>query len=482
MGVLSNLEPRAVFCYFEEICGIPHGSRNMEQISVYCVDFAKAHGLRYRRDDDCNVIIWKDATPGYEHTDPVILQGHLDMVTVKDADCALDLEREGVLPAVDGDWVFARGTSLGGDDGIAVAFALAILAADDIPHPPLEAVFTVNEEIGLLGAASLDTSDLKGKILMNLDSEDEGIFLVGCAGGATADCILPAPKERAEGAVYEWRLTGLLGGHSGTEIDKERANACLIFGRYLMELRDKVSLRAGEIAGGEKDNAIAKFCSAVLAVPEAEAETLERETAAFAEKLKKEYTVSDPDFCLTLRRINETEATVIGREALASLTDLLVHLPAGVQRRIPGMPEMVQTSLNPGVLSTEDGKVVVTCSVRSSVASEKEWLLKKIASLTELCGGHCRIGGVYPAWEYRPDSRIRSLMTEVYEDLFGMKPKPEAIHAGVECGIFCEKLPGIDCISYGPQMHNIHTTRERLSISSVRRTWELTLETLKRMK
>lgn len=482
MRIFKDLEPKEVFQYFEDICGIPHGSGNTKQISDYCVDFAKKHNLKYRQEECGNIIIWKDATEGYENAKTVILQGHTDMVAVKESDCDIDLEKEGLRIAKDGDWVYAKGTSLGGDDGIAVAYVLAILAAEDIPHPALEAVFTVDEEVGLLGAAALDASDLKGKILMNMDSEDDGIFLISCAGGATVECCVPAPAEMAEGIVYDWKLDGLKGGHSGAEIHKGRANANVILGRYLMELGEQVNIRAGAMQGGEKDNAIAKVCQAVIVVPEEQAADFEAQTSRFADILRDEFDQVEPDFALTIRRREERGAAVLKEEALKNLTALLVHLPAGVQKMMADMPGMVQTSLNMGILKLSEGEVSLTYSVRSSVESEKEWLIKRMENLTGMVGGHCRISGVYPAWSYVPDSRIRTLMAETYEELTGKKPILEAIHAGVECGILCEKIPGLDCISYGPQMQDIHTTRERLNISSVKRNWELTLEVLKKLK
>lgn len=482
MRTFENLEPRKVFSYFEDICSIPHGSGNTKQISDYCVEFAKAHGLKYRQEENNNIIIWKEATPGYENAGTVILQGHMDMVAVKEADCSLDLEKDGLELAIDGDWIYAKGTSLGGDDGIAVAYALAVLASDEIRHPALEAVFTVDEEIGLLGATALDTSDLKGTTLLNMDSEDDGRFLISCAGGATVECILPAPQETMDGVVYEWKLDGLKGGHSGAEIHKGRANANVIFGRYLLDVGGKVPFYAGCIGGGEKDNAIAKICSAHIVVKAEQAEELETQTAAFAKMLKEEFASVEPDFALTLTRRKESSEAVLKKEALTALTNLLVHLPAGIQRMMPDFPDMVQTSLNLGVLKLDQSEVKLTYSVRSSVASERDWLIKKMVSLTELLGGHCEISGVYPAWEYKQESKIRDLIAGAFSDLFGEEPILESIHAGVECGILCEKIPGLDCVSFGPQMHDIHTTREKLSISSVERNWKLLLEVLKRMK
>ena len=487
MRVLENLEPKEVFSYFEDICSIPHGSGNTQQISDYCVNFAKEHGLKYRQEECGNVIIWKDATPGYEQAPTVILQGHMDMVAVKEADCTLDLEKDGLLLEIDGDWVQAKGTSLGADDGIAVAYALTILAADDIPHPTLEAVFTVGEEVGLTGATALDASDLTGKILMNMDSENEGVFLIGCAGAATVACCLPVHKENVSGQMFEWHIDGLMGGHSGMEINKERANANKVFGRFLAYCMEKTDFAIVSANGGEKENAIApkvteKGANAVLVVPEENIAVFEDTVSAFEAILKKEHLFTDPDLHIYVEKKECGEFEVLTKETVQKLMALLIHLPNGVQKRIPEFPDSVQTSLNMGILEQTEDEISMTFSVRSSVTSEKEWLMRQMEHLTKVFGGYCRISGVYSAWEYQPDSKIRPLMIETYEEITGKKPETAAIHAGVECGIFSEKLPGLDCISYGPQINDIHTTRERLSISSVKRNWELTVEVLKKLK
>ncbi len=482
MRVLENLEPKKVFSYFEDICSIPHGSGNTQQISDCCVNFAKEHGLKYRQEECGNVIIWKDATPGYEQAPTVILQGHMDMVAVKEADCTLDLEKDGLLLEIDGDWVQAKGTSLGADDGIAMAYALTILAADDIPHPTLEAVFTVGEEVGLTGATALDASDLTGKILMNMDSENEGVFLIGCAGAATVACCLPVHKENVSGQMVEWHIDGLMGGHSGMEINKERANANKVFGRFLAYCMEKTDFAIVSANGGEKENAIAKQCDAVLVVPEENIAVFEDTVSAFEAILKKEHLFTDPDLHIYVEKKECGEFEVLTKETVQKLMALLIDLPNGVQKRIPEFPDSVQTSLNMGILEQTEDEISMTFSVRSSVTSEKEWLMRQMEHLTKVFGGYCRISGVYSAWEYQPDSKIRPLMIETYEEITGKKPETAAIHAGVECGIFSEKLPGLDCISYGPQINDIHMTRERLSISSVKRNWELTVEVLKKLK
>ena len=406
----------------------------------------------------------------------------MDMVAVKEADCTLDLEKDGLLLEIDGDWVQAKGTSLGADDGIAVAYALTILAADDIPHPTLEAVFTVGEEVGLTGATALDASDLTGKILMNMDSENEGVFLIGCAGAATVACCLPVHKENVSGQMVELHIDGLMGGHSGMEINKERANANKVFGRFLAYCMEKTDFAIVSANGGEKENAIAKQCDAVLVVPEENIAVFEDTVSTFEAILKKEHLFTDPDLHIYVEKKECGEFEVLTKETVQKLMALLIHLPNGVQKRIPEFPDSVQTSLNMGILEQTEDEISMTFSVRSSVTSEKEWLMRQMEHLTKVFGGYCRISGVYSAWEYQPDSKIRPLMIETYEEITGKKPETAAIHAGVECGIFSEKLPGLDCISYGPQINDIHTTRERLSISSVKRNWELTVEVLKKLK
>jgi dipeptidase D len=482
MKVLEHLTPNIVWNYFEDICSIPHGSGNMEAISNYCVDFAKAHNLAYRQDENYNIIIWKSATKGYENAPTVILQGHMDMVAVKEADCTLDLEKDGLQLETEGDFVSAKGTTLGGDDGIAIAYALAILASDEIEHPALEAVFTVDEEIGLLGASSIDTSDLKGRMLLNLDSEEEGIFLTSCAGGVRVDCKLPfAPKSKVEGNVYQINITGLLGGHSGAEIHKERANANVLLGRVLFELceNSEVEFKLSEVFGGEKDNAIATFAHAKVVVPVEGFYAFENALKELEETIKAEYQFQDPNICIEAKRLEEDSLEVFSVNDEMRIILELVHLPHGVQKMSTEIEGMVETSLNLGILSTNEECVELNYSVRSSITSEKDYLVKKLVSLTELLGGECEISGDYPGWAYQKESTLRDYMVAAYEKLFGTTPKLEGIHAGVECGLFASKLEGLDCISIGPQMYDIHTVKERLSISSVERTWKLILETLK---
>lgn len=482
MGVLEGKKPEKVFQFFEEIASIPHGSGNVEQISNYLVNFAKERNLKYRQDKKRNVIIWKDATAGYENSETVILQGHMDMVAVKTADCVKDMEKEGLDLQVDGDTLCAKGTSLGGDDGIAVAYALAVLDSDDIEHPPVEAVFTVDEEIGLLGAGYLDVSDLNGKKLLNMDSEDEGVFTVSCAGGATVECILQFQTEPVNAQIIEIKADGFAGGHSGVEINKGRANANCVMGRILLNVFQNVGMRIVSVNGGEKDNAIAKISEAAIAV---NTETVEKTKQiienTFAE-IKDEYKSTDPDAKIQINVMEEGLSEALSGPATLSVVIALVNMPNGIQRMNPDMPEMVQTSLNLGILRTNENAVSLSYAVRSSKESEKNFLIEKLRSLTEIFGGEVKVSGSYPGWEYKADSELTDVAVKAYEAIYNKKPVVEGIHAGLECGLFADKIAGLDAISFGPSMKNVHTTEETLSISSTERTWELLVKILEMLK
>lgn len=473
MGVLSGLRPEAPLKYFEEICAIPHGSCDTKRISDYCVAFAKAHGLRYIQDVWNNVVIYKDATAGYETHPTVILQGHLDMVCEKDADCDIDFSKDGLRLRQDGKFIFAEGTTLGGDDGIAVAYALAVLAAEDLRHPAIEAVFTVDEEIGMIGANAMDMSVLQGRVLLNCDSEDEGILTVSCAGGATSRLTRPITRAAAEGTVWHIAVTGLLGGHSGVEIHKGRANANRIMGKLL----DGMPVRLVSVNGGSKDNAIPRACEAVVISEAPELPTL---LAARAEALKRTLPETETAASFSWKE-SRTDRVPMNREATEAVIGLLCELPNGVQSMSEDIAGLVQTSLNLGILKTEKDIVTMTFSVRSSVNSEKQALIERLKEIGKKYAAKYTESGAYPAWEYRKDSRLRRIMVETYAALYGKEPVVEAIHAGLECGIFSDRLEGLDAVSFGPQMHDIHTSRERLEIDSVARTWEYLVAILQRL-
>lgn len=487
MKVLSSLEPHKVFEYFEEICSIPHGSSNTKKISDYLVTFAMEHDLRYIKDQSNNVIIFKDGTPGYEASAPVMLQGHMDMVCEKDKDCNIDFERDGLELVLKDGIISANGTTLGGDDGIAVAYALAILDSSDIPHPPLEAVFTVDEEIGMLGAAAIDCSPLKSKIMLNLDSEDEGYLLVSCAGGVTAASHIPVSFiPAADKTLMSINISGLLGGHSGVEIDKNRANANILFGRILYTLNKKLSFNLVSIEGGLKDNAIVKTAVAVIAVNESDIQTVKDCVSHMEDLFKHEYVVSDPDIKVA-SEITDSSSEAAANDMMDNISTnrviaALVNMPYGIQGMSSNIEGLVESSLNLGILKTTDTEVVLSYCVRSSIASRKQEMLDKITSLTELLSGYVTLTGDYPAWEYRQDSPLRDLMKDIFTEQYGREPVIQALHAGVECGLFAGKIPDLDCVSFGPDMKDIHTTNESMDVESVKRTWEYTLEILKRLK
>lgn len=482
MGVLSNLEPKEVFYYFEELCKIPHGSFNTKQISDYCANFAKERGLTYYQDEANNVIIVKDATPGYENAPAIMLQGHMDMVCEKAPDCSIDFEKDGLDLGIDGDLLYAKGTTLGGDDGIAVAYGLALLAADDIAHPRLEVILTSDEEVGLLGAEAIDLSMLEGKILINLDSEEEGIFLTSCAGGARVDMTIPVSRKMEEGIAYELSLEGMVGGHSGTEIDKGPGNSNKFMGRILYTASQKAEFSIETMAGGTKDNAIPRHTTATVLVKPEDCTAFEEAVRAVEAELQNEQKVGDPDLVIKINKVGEKQAMVLDRSSKTQVLTMLVLLPNGVQAMSMSLENLVETSLNLGIMNLKEDELSLSSSVRSSVESSKQFLIEKLTVLTEYVGGSVGIRGNYPGWEFQPESYIRDVFCKAYKDLTGKEPKVEALHAGLECGLFSGKVPGLDCISLGPDMSGVHTTEERLSISSTQRVWELLVEVLKRLK
>ncbi len=481
--MLEHLHPERVFYYFEKMCGIPHGSGNTKQISDFCVDFAKEHNLEYHQDADNNVIIIKEASVGYEDAKPVILQGHMDMVCEKTADCPKDMATEGLDVYVDGDEVRAKDTTLGGDNGIAVAMALAILEDETLEHPRVEAVFTVDEEIGLLGAGSIDVSPLKGKTMINIDSEDEGIFTVSCAGGNTVDCRLSISTDDYEGTAYTLEITGCKGGHSGVEIDKGRANPNVLMGRLLQEIQSGTSLKIVSVDGGLKDNAIPVQAKAVIVCPEETggegvAQAIERMQTIFS----NEYATADPDVKIALTKEESANIKVTDQMSTDKIICMLTCMPNGIQSMSMDIDGLVQTSLNIGIVETHEDYFRMSFCVRSSVDSEREMLNRRIGALMAQFGGTMKIEGDYPGWEYKKDSTLRELMIDVFKDQYGKEPKVEAIHAGLECGMFAGKIPGLDCVSIGPDLRQIHTVRESMNIPSVQRVFAFVLEVLKRMK
>lgn len=472
MRVLEQLEPKTVFHYFEEICKIPHGSGNMDQISAYCVEFAQKHGLEYVQDHMKNVIIIKEAAPGYEDRDPVIIQGHLDMVCEKQPGKEKDFMTEGLEICTDGKKIWADGTTLGGDDGIAVAYALALLEAEDLKHPRLEIVLTVDEETGLYGAEAIDLSMLKGRKLINIDSEDEGIFTVGCAGGLTLECTIPVITEKKQGMLGTLEITGLLGGHSGVEIDKGRANANVLLGRVLYELNKEVPVEIISMEGGLKDNAIPRYAQATVLFEENRLEQI-REIIEKQERIfRNEFHAGDPDVTIQMTAEGTGEAEAADQTSKNALLHTLLNIPNGVQDYSMDIRGLVETSLNMGIMKFAGKELTLSFAIRSSVGTAKYHLRDKVQLFVEMLGGTAEAHGDYPGWEYRPDSELRERFVKVYEEMYGRSPVVETIHAGLECGMFSQKISDLDCISFGPDMRGVHTFEETLDVGSVKRCWE----------
>ena len=475
---LAGLEPASVFGFFEKLCSMPHGSGNTKIISDYLVSFAKEYGVGYIQDELNNVILFGEGTCGMEDHAPVILQGHMDMVCEKDEDCPINMDTDGLDVTHDGTCVFARGTTLGGDNCIAVAYALALLADKTIPHPPLEVIITVDEEVGMEGAAGIDLSMLKGRTLLNLDSEDEGVFTVSCAGGARGTIHLPVQRRLVYGPCIKLTVEQLQGGHSGVEIHKNRANANKVMGELLSRVQQIMPLCISKLDGGAKDNAIPRSCSVTFVALGMYPERINDIVQQLQEEIRSNY---DEPFALVHgENVEAMGANALTTESTAKVIAILNAAPNGVRSWSEDIEGLVQTSLNLGVMRLEE-ELTMTFAVRSSVNREKRELLNKLQELAQFHDGTYSEMGDYPAWEYRKDSPLRDTMVRIFREKFGKEPQVVAIHAGLECGLLSEKLPGLDCVSIGPDMHDIHTSREKLEIESTRRTWEFVLEILKQL-
>lgn len=486
MGVLGGLQPQSVFHFFEQISRIPHGSGNVKKLSDYLKQFAQDRGIECIQDELYNIIMIKGATAGYEQEEPYILQGHMDMVAVKRPDCDIDMTKEPLRLCVGNNRIHADGTSLGGDDGIAVAYALALMDAKDISHPRLEVILTVDEETGMDGAQGIDLSMLKGKRLINLDQEEEGVIITSCAGGARVNVSIPLKEEpmRKQEALLKIKVGGLQGGHSGIEIDKGRGNANCLLGRILKGLSEQFGMRLVAMAGGQADNAIPKHSEATVLI---DADQIGGAVSYVKEEennIRRELGDNDPGF---LTDCSELEChggrqpdQVMGYSAQSTAQALscLCKLPNGVIAMSQELEGLVQTSLNLGVVLLEQGKLCLSYAVRGSVDEEKEQLCRQMVESAARQGAEAVVENSYTGWAYRKDSPLRDTVSAVYEELYGKKPVLEAIHAGVECGILASKIEGLDCVSIGPDMSDVHTTEESLDIDSVKRTWEYLLAVL----
>ncbi len=479
MGVLEGLEPISVFHYFEKICSIPHGSGNEKQLSDYLKQFAKDRGLFCIQDEWNNIIIVKEATPGYEKEETLILQGHMDMVAVSNPDKRIDMTKTPLVLKREGDNIYAKDTSLGGDDGIAVAYMLAILDAKEIAHPRLEMIITVDEETGMNGAKNIDLSMLKGKRMLNLDNEEEGVLLTSCAGGAKVVCTLPLKREKKSGSIMQIQVSGLNGGHSGAEIHKGGGNANYLLARVLDAMRARTSIALVDIEGGVADNAIPTDAVAEVWIPEEDVADAIDVIHDITMELQEEFRKRDRKLSISMTERNEENVKCLEQSCMDKAVAFLMAMPNGMQSMSVDVEGLVETSLNMGVIRMEDKALKVTFSLRSSVNSAKEGLYWKLHAICRLAGAKIERSGEYPGWAYKEKSPLRDKMIRIYEEMYGKKPEVQAIHAGLECGMLSDKIPGLDCISYGPDMKDIHSIHETLSIASVQSVWKYLLEILK---
>ncbi len=478
-NILDGLNPELAFKYFEEICQIPHGSGNEKAISDYLKRFGENLGLETIQDESLNIIIKKPATPGYENCPGVILQGHMDMVCEKNKDTNHNFETDPLKLRVDGDFIYASGTTLGADNGIAVAMGMAVLSSDNLAHPALEVLITTDEEAGMSGAMALDGSNLSGEYIINLDSEEEGYLLVSCAGGVTATSSLnsqyTAIDTNKQALLVE--IKGLLGGHSGMDIIKQRANSNILMGRLLNLLC--VDFELASVSGGSKNNAIPREAEAIIVVDKANVEKAKRCIEEINDLFKNEFSTFDPNLSIIC---SETVVDkVFTCDTKNNVIKLLNLIPNGIQTMSMDIAGLVQSSTNLGVVSTTDNEVNFECAVRSSVSTLKEDITNKMELLVTNLGGKLVLESDYPAWEYVRDSKLENICIDVYEKLTGKKPIIMAIHAGLECGLLLDKLPHAQAISLGPDMFEVHTPNEHLSISSTKNTWEYLVEILKNM-
>lgn len=481
-NILSGLKPEAIWKHFEEICGIPHPSKHEQKMIEYVVNFAKTHNLEYEVDEVGNVLIRKPATPGMENRKGVILQGHLDMVPQANSDANHNFEKDPIKPRVEGEWVKATGTTLGADNGIGVSSALAVLEATDLVHGPIEALFTIDEETGMTGAFGLKPGFLKGDILMNLDSEDEGELFIGCAGGTNANITFkynkkPAPKKHSS---FKLVVKGLKGGHSGCDIHLGRANSNKLLFRFLRQAEKEFGLRLASVEGGNLRNAIPREAHAVVLIPKDNAKAFEDAVKKYEETIKAEFSSVEPGIAITIEKAKAPK-NIFDKSTQRNLINAIFVCPNNVIRMSQDMPGLVETSTNLAIVKSDDKTktVEVKCLLRSSVDSSKEALEQKMAALFELAGADCFFDGQYPGWKPNPNSPILTEMTGLYEKLFGKEPEIKAIHAGLECGLIGGVFPNLDMISFGPTIKFPHSPDEQCNIETVVKYWDYLVETLK---
>ena len=483
MNILQNLEPKAVFKYFEEISNIPRGSGNEEAISNYLLNFGKSLGLESIQDDALNIIIKKPATKGYENAPIVIIQGHMDMVCEKNKEIEHDFEKDPLKLRIVDDYIYATDTTLGADNGIAVAYAMAILASKDIPHPPIEVLITTDEETGMSGAMAINKEHIDGKILINLDNEEEGYLLVSCAGGIRSTATINIERQDIKDKkLVKINVSGLKGGHSGMDIIKERGNSNKILGRVLKGLSREVNFNVVNLNGGSKNNAIPREAEAVITINSSDENTVIDVIKNWNDIIGNELRTQDSGLKIEVSSIADKEEKEFTDESTKKVIDLLYLYPNGINSKSVEIDGLVESSTNLGVLTTNDNTVEFDSAIRSSVPSLKEEIVLRSKTIVELFGGEFMTTSDYPGWEYNPDSKIREICQKVHKDLYGNEAKIVAIHAGVECGLFNEKLGNLDMISFGPNLYDVHTPDEHMSISSVRNCYEYLKAILKEIK
>ena len=483
MSEIANLEPRLVWEQFDAITRVPRPSKKEGRIIEFLIDFAQRHGIEYRRDAVGNVVMRKPAAPGYEERPAVVLQAHMDMVCEKNSDVEFNFDRDPIRTRIDGGWVKAEGTTLGADCGIGMAAALAAMIDPALEHGPLEALFTVDEETGLTGAFELGDDMLHGKYLLNLDSEDEGELFIGCAGGIDTIATFryamePAPKNHV---FFRVDVSDLLGGHSGDDIDKGRVNSNKTVARLLWDGMQSFELRLSYFSGGNLRNAIPREAYAIFGIPARYAEEFRRRFDLFAADLAAEFRLREPNFRITLNEMPQVEGVLDARTQLG-LVYSLVGVPNGVVAMSSAVPGLVETSTNLASVKFEgDDRIVVTSSQRSSVESAKTYVMQMVESVFALAGADVAHTDGYPGWTPDPQSRLLEVAADAYRRLFSTEPKVRAIHAGLECGLFLEKYPDLEMVSFGPTLRGVHSPDERLEIATVPKFWALLTETLKNL-
>ncbi|PAB56364.1 aminoacyl-histidine dipeptidase [Anaeromicrobium sediminis] len=482
-SVLNGIKPGAIFKHFLKLTEIPRCSGNEKKVSDFLVKFAKDHGLEVIQDKALNVIIKKPATKGYENAPTVILQAHMDMVCAKNENFQFDFNKDAIPLIVEEDIIRTKGTTLGADNGIGIAMIMAILESDQLPHPPLVAIFTTGEETEMEGASKLNPEHISGDIMINLDSEEEGILTVSSAGGVNNIVSLPIVWNNAHNTKEAHRIVikELIGGHSGIEIDKSRASAIKLLGRLLQGIDEKIDLNIASVSGGEKINAIPRMADAIIMIKKEDKKELENIIKEYEGIFHNEFKASDPNIRIYLEKINMPEK-VFDPTTKSAVISILRLIPFGVQTMSANMEGLVESSNNIGVLTTKEDEITFESAVRSSVKSLKDEINGRIQIIADLNGAKMELKGDYPEWEFKEDSPIRELMSQVYKEMYNEDIKVKAIHAGLETGVLREKLGDIDIVSIGPNIYNAHTPDEYLSISSTVRTIGFLTEVLRRIK